>query len=144
MYHQWFLTLLFLFFFFSKQSLELLIVGCGRYNHPLNPQVRQFVKSIGMKLETVDSVCPLFYSSFVLLVWSIFLCLLINALIYPEKCCINLQHTQWGRQDRGCCIASLWSYIVRNSTPLEYCRTNFEQLDSIFIVETPTWSSCLL
>jgi NADH dehydrogenase [ubiquinone] 1 alpha subcomplex assembly factor 3 len=42
-------------FFFSKQSLELLIVGCGRYNHPLNPQVRQFVKSIGMKLETVDS-----------------------------------------------------------------------------------------
>lgn len=50
-------------FFFSKQSLELLIVGCGRYNHPLNPQVRQFVKSIGMKLETVDSVCPLFYSS---------------------------------------------------------------------------------
>ncbi|XP_010469226.1 PREDICTED: uncharacterized protein LOC104749325 [Camelina sativa] len=34
---------------------ELLIVGCGRYNHTLKPQVRQFVKSIGMKLETVDS-----------------------------------------------------------------------------------------
>ncbi|KAF8053818.1 hypothetical protein N665_1372s0006 [Sinapis alba] len=34
---------------------ELLIVGCGRYNHPMNPQVRQFVKSIGMKLETLDS-----------------------------------------------------------------------------------------
>ncbi|VVB06339.1 unnamed protein product [Arabis nemorensis] len=35
---------------------ELLIIGCGRYNHPLNLQVRQFVKSIGMKLETVDSI----------------------------------------------------------------------------------------
>ncbi|XP_023637885.1 uncharacterized protein LOC17887267 [Capsella rubella] len=34
---------------------ELLIVGCGRYNHPLNPQVRQFIKSIGMKLEILDS-----------------------------------------------------------------------------------------
>ncbi|KAJ0254862.1 NADH dehydrogenase [Hirschfeldia incana] len=34
---------------------ELLIIGCGRYNHPVSPQVRQFVKSIGMKLETLDS-----------------------------------------------------------------------------------------
>ncbi|KAL9294128.1 putative MTH938-like superfamily protein [Arabidopsis thaliana] len=50
---------------FYTFSHFLLIVGCGRYNHPLNPQVRQFVKSIGMKLETVDS-----------------------------KCCINLQHTE--------------------------------------------------
>ncbi|CAN6994904.1 unnamed protein product [Brassica rapa subsp. trilocularis] len=34
---------------------ELLIVGCGRNIHPVTPEVRQFVKSIGMKLETVDS-----------------------------------------------------------------------------------------
>ncbi|XP_010506273.1 PREDICTED: protoheme IX farnesyltransferase, mitochondrial-like [Camelina sativa] len=34
---------------------ELLIIGCGRDIHPVTPEVRQFVKSIGMKLETVDS-----------------------------------------------------------------------------------------
>ncbi|WZY91725.1 hypothetical protein YC2023_064054 [Brassica napus] len=34
---------------------ELLIVGCGRNIHPVTPELRQFVKSIGMKLETVDS-----------------------------------------------------------------------------------------
>jgi NADH dehydrogenase [ubiquinone] 1 alpha subcomplex assembly factor 3 len=34
---------------------ELLIVGCGRDIHPVTPEVRQFVKSLGMKLETVDS-----------------------------------------------------------------------------------------
>lgn len=43
----------FFFFFIS----ELLIVGCGRNIHPVTPELRQFVKSIGMKLETVDSVC---------------------------------------------------------------------------------------
>ncbi|MED6204399.1 hypothetical protein PIB30_008843 [Stylosanthes scabra] len=34
---------------------EILIVGCGRYIQPVHPELRQFVRSTGMKLEAVDS-----------------------------------------------------------------------------------------
>ncbi|KAK4416115.1 hypothetical protein Salat_2718900 [Sesamum alatum] len=34
---------------------EILIIGCGRYIQPVNPELRSFVRSIGMKLEPVDS-----------------------------------------------------------------------------------------
>lgn len=35
---------------------EILIVGCGRNIHPVDPELRRFVRSTGMKLEAVDSV----------------------------------------------------------------------------------------
>ncbi|RYQ88122.1 hypothetical protein Ahy_B09g095521 isoform B [Arachis hypogaea] len=34
---------------------EILIIGCGRYIQPVHPELRQFVRSTGMKLEAVDS-----------------------------------------------------------------------------------------
>ncbi|XP_004510155.1 uncharacterized protein [Cicer arietinum] len=34
---------------------EILIVGCGRNIHPVDPELRRFVRSTGMKLEAVDS-----------------------------------------------------------------------------------------
>ncbi|KAH6813057.1 NADH dehydrogenase ubiquinone 1 alpha subcomplex assembly factor-like protein [Perilla frutescens var. frutescens] len=34
---------------------EILIIGCGRYIQPVNPELRSFIRSIGMKLEVVDS-----------------------------------------------------------------------------------------
>lgn len=30
-----------------------------------------------------------------------------------EKCCINLQHTEWGRQNGGCCTSSIRSYFLK-------------------------------
>ncbi|CAL1353225.1 unnamed protein product [Linum trigynum] len=34
---------------------EILILGCGRYIQPVDPELRRFVRSTGMKLEPVDS-----------------------------------------------------------------------------------------
>lgn len=34
---------------------EILIIGCGRHIQPVNYEVRNFVRSTGMKLEAVDS-----------------------------------------------------------------------------------------
>ncbi|KAM7256525.1 hypothetical protein ACFE04_012266 [Oxalis oulophora] len=34
---------------------EILILGCGSYTKPVDPQFRQFIRSTGMKLEAVDS-----------------------------------------------------------------------------------------
>lgn len=35
---------------------EILILGCGRNIQPIDPQLRSFIRSTGMKLEAVDSV----------------------------------------------------------------------------------------
>lgn len=34
---------------------EILIIGCGRYTQPVDPELRRFIRSTGMKLEAVDS-----------------------------------------------------------------------------------------
>ncbi|XP_015895139.2 uncharacterized protein LOC107429027 [Ziziphus jujuba] len=34
---------------------EILILGCGRHIEPVNPELRSFVRSTGMKLEALDS-----------------------------------------------------------------------------------------
>ncbi|EPS65600.1 hypothetical protein M569_09179 [Genlisea aurea] len=34
---------------------EILILGCGKYIQPINPELRSFIRSTGMKLEAVDS-----------------------------------------------------------------------------------------
>ncbi|KAL8555680.1 hypothetical protein ACS0TY_003482 [Phlomoides rotata] len=34
---------------------EILILGCGRYIQQVNPELRSFIRSTGMKLEVVDS-----------------------------------------------------------------------------------------
>ncbi|GAV90042.1 DUF498 domain-containing protein [Cephalotus follicularis] len=34
---------------------EILIIGCGRYIQPVDPQLRNFIRSTGMKLEAIDS-----------------------------------------------------------------------------------------
>ncbi|KAJ1399409.1 hypothetical protein SESBI_30343 [Sesbania bispinosa] len=34
---------------------EILIIGCGRNIQPVDPELRRFVRSTGMKLEAVDS-----------------------------------------------------------------------------------------
>lgn len=38
---------------------EILILGCGRNIEPVNPELRRFILSTGMKLEALDSVCLL-------------------------------------------------------------------------------------
>lgn len=35
---------------------EILIIGTGRYIQPVDPEIRKFIRSTGMKLEAVDSV----------------------------------------------------------------------------------------
>ncbi|MBA0781589.1 hypothetical protein Gotri_002499 [Gossypium trilobum] len=35
--------------------LEILILGCGRYIEPVDPELRRFIRSTGMKLEALDS-----------------------------------------------------------------------------------------
>ncbi|KAF9669725.1 hypothetical protein SADUNF_Sadunf14G0137000 [Salix dunnii] len=37
------------------KPLEILILGCGRYTQPVDPELRRFIRSTGMKLEAVDS-----------------------------------------------------------------------------------------
>ncbi|KAJ4727346.1 NADH dehydrogenase [ubiquinone] 1 alpha subcomplex assembly factor 3-like [Melia azedarach] len=34
---------------------EILILGCGRYTIPIDPELRRFIRSTGMKLEAIDS-----------------------------------------------------------------------------------------
>ncbi|OMO75780.1 NADH:ubiquinone dehydrogenase 1 alpha subcomplex assembly factor 3 [Corchorus capsularis] len=34
---------------------EILILGCGRHIQPVAPEIRQFIRSTGMKLEALDS-----------------------------------------------------------------------------------------
>ncbi|KAG6402759.1 hypothetical protein SASPL_134970 [Salvia splendens] len=34
---------------------EILVLGCGKYIQPVNPELRSFIRSTGMKLEVVDS-----------------------------------------------------------------------------------------
>ncbi|KAI3449008.1 hypothetical protein Pfo_005673 [Paulownia fortunei] len=34
---------------------EILILGCGRYIQQVNPELRSFIRSTGMKLEAIDS-----------------------------------------------------------------------------------------
>lgn len=44
---------------------EILIIGTGRYIQPVDPEIRKFIRSTGMKLEAIDSVRPsdtLFFS----------------------------------------------------------------------------------
>ncbi|KAG6748857.1 hypothetical protein POTOM_048794 [Populus tomentosa] len=36
-------------------QVEILILGCGRYTQPVDPELRRFIRSTGMKLEAVDS-----------------------------------------------------------------------------------------
>lgn len=38
--------------------LEILILGCGMQVEFVSPELRHFVRSLGMKLEAVDSVNP--------------------------------------------------------------------------------------
>lgn len=35
---------------------EILILGCGRYIQQVDPELRRFIRSTGMKLEAIDSV----------------------------------------------------------------------------------------
>ncbi|XP_048141422.1 NADH dehydrogenase [ubiquinone] 1 alpha subcomplex assembly factor 3-like isoform X3 [Rhodamnia argentea] len=35
---------------------EILILGCGRHIQPVDPNLRRFIRSTGMKLEALDSV----------------------------------------------------------------------------------------
>jgi hypothetical protein len=35
---------------------EMMILGCGRNIMPMDPELRRFIRSTGMKLEVVDSV----------------------------------------------------------------------------------------
>ena len=45
---------------------EILIIGCGGNIEPVDPELRRFIRSTGMKLEAVDTVhyysLPLFVS----------------------------------------------------------------------------------
>ncbi|XP_055817658.1 uncharacterized protein LOC129886820 [Solanum dulcamara] len=34
---------------------EILLLGCGKYIHPVNAELRAFIRSTGMKLEAIDS-----------------------------------------------------------------------------------------
>ncbi|KAM3339108.1 NADH dehydrogenase [Capsicum galapagoense] len=34
---------------------EILLLGCGKYIQPVNPELRAFIRSTGMKLEAIDS-----------------------------------------------------------------------------------------
>ncbi|KAI0488988.1 hypothetical protein KFK09_028829 [Dendrobium nobile] len=34
---------------------KVLILGCGRHIEPVNPELRKFIRSIGMKLEAINS-----------------------------------------------------------------------------------------
>ncbi|XP_047978996.1 uncharacterized protein LOC125220906 [Salvia hispanica] len=34
---------------------EILVLGCGRHIQPVNPELRSFIRSTGMKLEVIDS-----------------------------------------------------------------------------------------
>lgn len=53
---------------------EILVLGCGRYTEPVNPELRQFIRSTGMKLEAVDTV---------LFVWNYVACSVVEfVLIY--------------------------------------------------------------
>lgn len=54
-----FLSLLLLILVCVKFVSEILILGCGRYIEPVNPELRQFIRSTGMKLEAIDSVFSL-------------------------------------------------------------------------------------
>ncbi|PKA60067.1 hypothetical protein AXF42_Ash009751 [Apostasia shenzhenica] len=38
-----------------KPIPEILILGCGKYIEPINPELRLFIRSTDMKLEAVDS-----------------------------------------------------------------------------------------
>ncbi|PPR98653.1 hypothetical protein GOBAR_AA22019 [Gossypium barbadense] len=41
---------------FSEITPQILILGCGRYIEPVDPELRRFIRSTGMKLEALDSV----------------------------------------------------------------------------------------
>lgn len=45
-------------FCFFSNFLEILILGCGKQVEFVSPELRHFVRSLGMKLEAVDSVNP--------------------------------------------------------------------------------------
>lgn len=34
---------------------DILLLGCGRYIEPIDPELRRFLRSTGMKLEVIDS-----------------------------------------------------------------------------------------
>lgn len=53
---------------------EILIIGCGRSIQHVDPELRRFIRSTGMKLEAVDSVYmfALIYEIFVLLLLALF------------------------------------------------------------------------
>ncbi|GER57362.1 NADH dehydrogenase [ubiquinone] 1 alphasubcomplex assembly factor 3 [Striga asiatica] len=37
------------------ETLEILILGCGKYVQPVKPELHNFIRSTGMKFEAVDS-----------------------------------------------------------------------------------------
>ncbi|XP_061338870.1 uncharacterized protein LOC133285635 [Gastrolobium bilobum] len=43
------------FFQIVRPIPEILILGCGRNIQPVDPEIRRFIRSAGMKLEAVDS-----------------------------------------------------------------------------------------
>lgn len=52
----WLLFFIWKLVYFLSLISEILILGCGRYTEPVNPELRQFIRSTGMKLEAVDTV----------------------------------------------------------------------------------------
>ncbi|KAK1307252.1 hypothetical protein QJS10_CPA10g01107 [Acorus calamus] len=42
-------------FKFLRPVPEILILGCGRHIQPVDPELRKFIRSSGMKLEVLDS-----------------------------------------------------------------------------------------
>ncbi|KAK1285822.1 hypothetical protein QJS10_CPB20g01303 [Acorus calamus] len=42
-------------FKFVRPVPEILILGCGRHIQPVDPELRKFIRSSGMKLEVLDS-----------------------------------------------------------------------------------------
>ncbi|XXG43737.1 hypothetical protein AAC387_Pa01g3707 [Persea americana] len=38
-----------------KPVPDILLLGCGRYIEPIDPELRRFLRSTGMKLEVIDS-----------------------------------------------------------------------------------------
>lgn len=59
---------------------EILIIGCGRNIQPVDPELRRFIRSTGMKLEAVDSVYM------IALVYEILLCLALFTLLVLRYC----------------------------------------------------------
>lgn len=85
------------------RNLEILLLGTGERAWPAPKRLREYISSLGIQLDVMDSV------SYCCCHFNLFLSQIAD-ITSSAECCVHLQPASGGRPTRGCSTVSFGSH----------------------------------